>query len=216
MKVIPSSTTNTMGLINLAFQFVVDNTRRYSIDESHGLKHAMEVYNYAKQNYENQVVKYPFLEEQKNIIFTTAIGHDMCDKKYVDESTSIASYQAYLSPLMTTNELEIIGKIIETMSYSKVKVQGFPDLGINTLAYHIIREADLLAGYDIDRCIIYSMSRDKTNYTQSLMRALNLFETRVFTMREDKLFITDFGKQESLKLHKKAKKTVTSLRNILD
>ena len=96
-----------------------------------------------------------------------------------------------------------MGKIINTMSYSKVKVKGFPELGEYQLAYHIVREADLLAAYDIDRCIMYTMYRDNNDYTKALTIALDLFDYRVFKMRSDRLFITKFSKKLSLSLHRR-------------
>jgi hypothetical protein len=210
-----STALTIMNLINRAFKYVVETSEIYKIDESHALKHSMEVYGFAKKIYENEVVNYPILEKQKEIIYMAAIGHDMCDKKYMDEKEGIIKYQNYLSEFMTPCDLEIMGKIIGTMSYSKVKVNGYPDLGEYQLAYHIVREADLLAAYDIDRCIMYTMYRDNCNYTTALKEAMNLFDYRVFRMRQDRLFKTNFSKKESLKLHKKAKKDVQSLIEIL-
>jgi hypothetical protein len=117
---------------------------------------------------------------------------------------------------MSSDDLNVMGKIIGTMSYSKVKVNGYPDLGKYQLAYHIVREADLLAAYDIDRCIMYSIHKDSNEYSQALKVALELFDNRVFRMRQDRLFKTKYSRNESLKLHKKAKKDVDSLKNILD
>ena len=51
--------------------------------------------------------------------------------------------------------MDVIGDIIGSMSYSKVKKNGFPELGDYQTEYNIVREADLLAAYDIDRAIIY-------------------------------------------------------------
>ena len=42
------------------------------------------------------------------------------------------------------------------MSYSKVKVHGYPELGDYQLAYHIVRESDLLTAYNIPRSIVYN------------------------------------------------------------
>ena len=100
------------------------------------------------------------------------------------------------------------------MSYSKVKTNGYPELGNYQLAYHIVREADLLAAYDIDRCIIYDMYRNNSDYTDALQDAFKLFEKRVFRMRRDKLFTTSYAKKESLKLHRKAKKDVEKLTDL--
>lgn len=201
-------------LINYAFQYVIDTSIKYNIDESHSLKHSMEVFDFSKKIYDKEIITYPFLSNQKEIIYTAAIGHDMCDKKYMDEKEGIKKYQDYLSAFMTSNDLEIMGKIIGTMSYSKVKSNGFPNLGEYQMAYHIVREADLLSGYDIDRCIIYNMYKEKTDYYNSLLCAFNLFDNRVLKMIDDKLFTTEYGKKESLELHNKAKLTIESLRNL--
>jgi len=139
----------------------------------------------------------------------------MCDKKYMDEKEGIIKYQRHLSNLMSPSELEVIGQIISTMSYSKVKVKGYPDLGDYQLAYHIVREADLLAAYDLDRCIIYKMYNDSSDYNKALKDAFNLFDTRVLKMKKDKLFITNFSKKESTKLHKKAIKDLNNLKTFL-
>jgi hypothetical protein len=108
-------------------------------------------------------------------------------------------------------KLEIIFQIITTMSYSTVKKNGFPLLNEYQLAYHIVREADLLAAYDIDRCIIYAMYKKEMNYSQAVNVATVLFEDRVFKHRTDKLFVTNFSKKLSIQLHKKAKKDVQIL-----
>ena len=214
MKLMSSSLLlNT--LTNYAFQYVIETSYFYKIDESHALKHSMEVFGFAKHIYESEVLKNPFLENQKEIIFAAAIGHDMCDKKYMDETEGIIKYKKYLSDIMTPEDLEIMCKIISTMSYSKVKANGFPDLKEYQLAYHIVREADLLAAYDIDRCIMYTMHRDTCKYTEALKEALELFDYRVFKMRSDRLFKSAYSRKESLKLHRKAEKDVASLKSLL-
>ena len=213
---IMSTAVSLLNLINRGFKYVVDTSQQYHIDESHALKHSMEVYQFAKQIYESELLINPNIDKYKEIIYMAAIGHDMCDKKYMDEKEGILRYQTHLSTYMQSSDLEIVGKIIGTMSYSKVKANGYPDLGEYQLAYHIVREADLLAAYDIDRCIIYTMYRDNCEYNKALEEALNLFDYRVFRMRQDRLFVTKFSKKESLKLHKKAKKSVDVLKEILN
>ena len=203
-------------LINRGFEYVKQTCDEYGIDESHALKHAMEVYGMSNKIYLSELENNSYLEHQLPVILMGAIGHDMCDKKYMDEKEGIIRYQKYLSDLMRPEDLEIMGKIIATMSYSKVKVNGYPDLGEYQLAYHIIREADLLAAYDIDRCIMYTMYRDSILYSDALKLALELFDNRVFKMRKDKLFKTKYSKKESIKLHKKAEKDVNYLKKILE
>ena len=215
MKIL-STMANLINLINCGFKYVIDTSNHYKIDESHALKHSMEVYGFAKRIYESEIKNNPQLEQQREIIYMSAIGHDMCDKKYMDEKEGIDRYKIYLTSYMSSADLEIMEKIIGTMSYSKVKANGYPNLGEYQLAYHIVREADLLAAYDIDRCIMYSMHKESVEYSVALKRALELFDNRVFRMRQDHLFKTTYSRNESLKLHKKAKNDVESLKNILD
>ena len=211
-----STAISLINLINHGFKYVIETSKMYNIDESHALKHSMEVYQFAKKIYKSELIKNPYLDKHKEIIYMAAIGHDMCDKKYMDETEGIIRYKEHLNPFMKSSDLDVIGKIIGTMSYSKVKKNGYPELGEYQLAYHIVREADLLAAYDIERCIIYKMYRDKFQYSEALEEATELFNNRVFKMSEDGLFLTNYSQKESLILHKNAKKNIKTLREILD
>jgi len=204
-----------INIINHAFNYVLKTSNVLNIDESHGLKHSMDVYNFASKIYENEVTKSPYLKEQKEIIFVSAILHDMCDKKYITEKTGLDMIKNHMNTCMSTSNLDIVGNIISTMSYSKVKLNGYPDLGDYQLAYHIVREADLLSAYDIDRCIIYGMYKDNINYDEALIRAITLFSNRILNYRSDELFVTDYSKIESIKLHLKAVNDIDILEKIL-
>jgi hypothetical protein len=187
---------------NQAFQCVTDFTRRYNIDESHSIKHSMEVMQFAEKILESEFHTNPQLERQRDIILASAILHDMCDHKYVsDEAGAIAEMREYMKEFFTDADFDIVVSIITTMSYSKVKKKGYPDLGEYQFAYHIVREADLLAAYDIDRCIIYGMAVDKMTYTMAVERATVLFAGRVLKYRDDGLFVTSWSQAKSLELH---------------
>jgi HD superfamily phosphodiesterase len=212
---IMATTLLLMNLINIGFKYVMETSKMFNIDESHALKHSMEVFSFAKKICESELDKNPFLENHKQVIYMAAIGHDMCDKKYMDENEGVIRYQKYLSNLMTQSDLDMMGKIILTMSYSKVKKNGYPHLGDYQLAYHIVREADLLAAYDIDRCVIYKMYHDNMDYNKALEDAFLLFDNRVLKMRSDKLFNTEYSKKLSLILHKKCQKDLENLQSVL-
>ena len=206
---------NFVNLINQAFRFVIQTSQDFNIDESHSLKHSLEVFNFANSIYESEVIKFPQLEKQREIISLASIVHDMCDKKYMDEERGVENMNKYMKEYISPEELEIVSNIIKTMSYSKVKINGYPDFGEYKLAYHIVREADLLAAYDLDRCIIYRMMHSKFNYTDALVESKNLFENRVLNYRKDKLFVTNYSKNKSLLLHRKAVKDVEKLDSML-
>lgn len=201
-------------LINNAFHYVSKTSILFNIDESHGLKHSMEVFHLANKIYKSEVKESPFLENQEDIIYASAILHDMCDKKYMVEKNGIVMMNNYMNNYMSKSKLDVVTNIISTMSYSTVKLNGFPDLNEYQLSYHIVREADLLSAYDIDRCIIYSMKVEKLDYIESLKRAIELFDNRVLKYRSDKLFKTQYSKNLSLKLHNKALIDVAGLKTM--
>ena len=203
-----------MELLNYLFNFVIITSKLFNIDESHALKHSMDVYYFSNKIYESELVNNTFLNNHKNIIDICAIVHDMCDKKYMDEKVGIERISEYMKDKITHDEIDIVIKIISTMSYSTIKKNGFPQLGEYQLAYNIVREADLLASYDFDRCIMYQMLKNNDNYKDSLMNAKKIFDNRVFRYNEDKLFTTDYSINLSNKLHKSALKRINNLSKI--
>ena len=204
-----------INIINHAFNYVLKTSNVLNIDESHGLKHSMDVYNFASKIYESEVIKNPYLEEQREIIFVSAILHDMCDKKYITEKRGLDMIKNHMNTCMNSYNLDIVGNIISTMSYSKVKLNGYPDLGNYQLAYHIVREADLMSAYDIDRCIIYGMYKEEINYDEALIRSFELFNNRILKYINDGLFVTNYSKKESIKLHIKAENDIEILKKLL-
>jgi hypothetical protein len=161
----------------------------------------MNVLHYADKLYEAERIRYPFIKEHKRIIYTSAILHDMCDKKYMDEEEGAKQIAEYLSDTLSKEEIDISTKIMTTMSYSTVKRQGFPNLGEYQMAYHIVRESDLLTAYDFDRSMIYNIHKSESDVKGAFANAKNLFETRVFRHRPDGLILLDSSRVESTRLH---------------
>lgn len=203
-----------MNLLNYLFNYVVMISKMYNIDESHSIKHSMDVYYYANKIYESELTKNPYIKDHKTIIDVSAILHDMCDKKYMDEKIGLENLEAYMKNKITDNELNISLKIISTMSYSTIKKNGFPVLNEYQLAYNIVREADLLASYDFERCIIYNMLKEKNSYSNAFLDAKKLFENRVFTYNDDKLFSIDYSIKLSSRLHQDSLKRINFLSKI--
>jgi len=177
----------------------------------------MNVLQYANKIFENEISNYPSLKNHEKIIYVSAILHDMCDKKYMDENAGIKEIETYLQDedALTNTEIIMSKKIMTTMSYSKVKKYGFPTLGSYQEAYHVVREADLLTAYDFDRCMIYKMNSNSGNIEEAFKDAENLFENRVFKHNEDGLFMFDYSKKESKILHDAALQRIEAWRNII-
>ena len=198
-------------IINAAFRYVIQTSKQFNIDESHSLRHSMDVFRFANNIYDNEIYVNPFLKDHKNIIMCAAILHDMCDKKYVDERLAIVNMNLFMQCYVPVEDLTVINNIISSMSYSTVKKNGDPDLQNYSLAYHIVREADLLAGYDYERCIIYQMMQNNDDYFTSIKIANDVFQKRTLKYIEDDLFITDYSKQLSKTLHNNA---IQKIKNI--
>ena len=200
----------------------------------------MNVLHFAHQIYESEVRESPLLEEHRHIIFTAAILHDVCDKKYVSEKDGLAEIGEFLDnmdlmsysgsrpirvglpnqdnihfPAYNQEEIRAVQDIISTMSYSTVKKQGYPRLRHYQKAYHIVREADLLAAYDFDRSMIYHMHVNNRDVKTAFLSAEDLFETRVFQHNRDGLFLHDVSKRLSFDLHQGAKLRMEAWRSII-
>ena len=195
-----------MRILPKLVNFALFTVKKYQIDESHGLSHAINVLHHSHNILESEIGNYPQLDEQRNIVYTSALMHDLCDKKYMSENEGSNNIIEFLSKNTTLAdyEVDIVHKIITTMSYSKVKNTGYPDLGIYQMAYHIVREADLLSAYDVERSIIYKMNHESGDFNASFQDALTLFDNRMFKHNEDKLFVTKYSKHMSRILEKEA------------
>lgn len=206
-------------LLSRLFQYVMLISSQNGIDESHGLKHSMDVLFYTQSIYNVEQVKHPILQQHERIAYVSAVVHDMCDKKYMTESEGIRNIHQYLENDLNENELSIIKQIISTMSYSTVKKNGFPFMGPYQYVYDVVREADLLAAYDFDRCMMYKMHLSNKNKEMDMMDvfrdAEELFETRVFKHNEDGLFHTEFAKEHSVTLENQALIRIESWKRLL-
>ena len=190
-----------MTLLSKLFNFVLLTSQKYNIDESHGLSHSMNVLRYASDIYQSEIESYPILKQHEKIIYVSAVLHDMCDKKFMDQEQGIMEIEEFLAQhKMTPVDVNIVKFIISTMSYSTVKKNGFPNLGPYKRAYHIVREADLLSAYDFDRCMIYNMHRKNGDLDEAFQDASYIFDIRVMKHNEDGLFLTNYARRKSLEL----------------
>jgi|TARA_B110000114_G_C15098071_1_gene403000 hypothetical protein len=132
----------------------------------------------------------------------------MCDNKYVCEKEGLERIEDFLIPLIGNKKTLVVKDIISSMSYSKVKVHGYPELGDYQLAYHIVRESDLLTAYNIPRSIVYNMLNLETTYSDSMMPVNSLFKSRMLQHINNKLFITDRSKTLAESLHDKLERDI--------
>lgn len=211
-----------MSLLSKLLHFVLISSKKHCIDESHGLSHSMNVLNFVYRILEEEKKEYPLLESQEKIIYVSAAIHDMCDKKYMNQEHGIQEINEFLEDKMSGQEIDIVKTIISTMSYSTVKMQGFPELNEYQHAYHIVREADLLSAYDFDRCMLYNIHTqidvDKSpelKMVDAFTNASELFQNRVLKHASDGLFITKYSQHNYLPLHIDAIKRINTWKSII-
>ena len=207
-------------LLNLSklFQFVVAVSTKYNIDESHSLGHSMRVFHFAEQiaNREMEFMENPVvLETQKPIIHAAAILHDTCDKKYRIEAEGLEEIKELLHPMMSKDQISVTIRIIEHMSYSKVTKYGMPEMGEYQMAFHAVREADLLDSYDFDRSMIYHFEKNRKTIDESYKDACELFDNRVLRLMDDGLLLTDYAKSMHDVLSHRANVRMRHWRNLL-
>ena len=204
-----------MKLINELLMFILMISKKYNIDESHDISHSMDVLHFANDIYEQQVYLYPPLKNYKNVIQICALLHDMCDKKYMNETEGIVNINNMLKEHISEKEIQAVHDIIGTMSYSKVKKKGFPDLGKYQSAYHVVREADLLCAYDFDRALLYHMYRKNNDFQEAYQESIELFKNRVFKHEKDNLFTYDYSKQKAMELKKHSLQRIRQWKRIM-
>jgi hypothetical protein len=134
----------------------------------------------------------------------------------MDEKDGLKEIEKFLQGehILNPADIGVCKQIMSTMSYSKVKQNGFPNLGCYQTAYNIVREADLLSSYDFDRTMIYNLNKGnslKTSYSNSM----KLFEERVFNYNTDKLFVSEYAKQKSYTLTLESLNKIKSWSRIL-
>jgi len=213
-----------MKLISVSnlVSFVIKTCTKLNIDESHALKHSMDVFYNSHSIFEHEMNKYTFNDNElircKNIMNTCSILHDMCDNKYIDEEEGWCYIHEFLEPQMNSHDIDISKKIILNMSYSKVKKNGYPDVFHNPndlFIYHIVREGDLLASYDFERCMIYGMYKRDLKYDNCFNESLYLFNKRMFQYIKMNLFVHEYSKSQAEILHIDAEKRIMNLKKYL-
>lgn len=193
--------------LNELFQFVLAISKKHDIDESHSLGHSMRVFQFAERiaREEMKYVQNPeILVEQHSVIQAAAILHDTCDRKYRVVEDGLSEICKLLSPLMLPEKVDATLRIINSMSYSKIKANGMPYMGDYQTAFNIVREADLLDAYDFDRSMIYHMQRNGKTLQESYEDAYDLFENRVLRHADDGLLVTKYAMNQHETLSQKA------------
>ncbi len=204
-----------MKFISSLVQFIMATTQSKSLDESHGVMHSFNTLHYAQNIFENEKLTHSDLIPHERVVYVASALHDMCDKKYMNESEGIDRIDNMLKEHISDKEIKAVHDIVGTMSYSKVKKKGFPDLGKYQSAYHVVREADLLCAYDFDRALIYHMYHKNNDFQEAYQESMELFKNRVFKHEKDNLFTYDYSKQQAAELKKQSLQRIKQWKRIM-
>ena len=204
-----------MKFISSLVQFIMATTQSKSLDESHGVMHSFNTLHYAQNIFENEKLTHSDLIPHERVVYVASALHDMCDKKYMNESEGIDRIDNMLKEHISDKEIKAVHDIVGTMSYSKVKKKGFPDLGKYQSAYHVVREADLLCAYDFDRALIYHMYHKNNDFQEAYQESMELFKNRVFKHEKDNLFTYDYSKQQAAELKKQSLQRIRQWKRIM-
>lgn len=168
------------------YAFVEQCCKDYGIDESHGLKHAKGCVEWVEKLL---VDERDVSEEEECMAIYSAALHDMCDRKYVDPVLASERIGSWLRSEGWTEEMVgALLHIVNTMSYSKLKASGgvFPNHGRWQRAYHLARHADLLDGYRVGRCYLYTKHIQPNITEEECWNIMErLFHDRVFRYVSD-------------------------------
>lgn len=144
--------------MDTVYAFVEKQCLKYGIDESHGVEHAKDCVQFARQ-----LMDLTTPDDQYMVVVYAAAVHDTVDKKYTPVDQACSEVREFFTKIGTQERLiDAILNIITTMSYSyltKRRSEGlsYPDHGVWQNAYHIVRHADLLCAYRMERCYQYQI-----------------------------------------------------------
>jgi hypothetical protein len=169
------------------YAFVEQMCSKYGIDKSHDVDHAKDCVQFATQLLDDTIT-----DEQRTVILYAAAVHDTVDKKYVPIEQACSEVRSFFETLgLEPRLIQAILAIITTMSYSylvKRRAEGlsFPDHGPWQTAYHIVRHADLLCAYRVERCFQYQKHiMPEISDADAMIAVRKIFDNRVFKYISD-------------------------------
>jgi HD superfamily phosphodiesterase len=188
-----------MVTMDVLYNFINDFCNEYNIDPSHDVTHSRDCVRFVEK-----LMDHTFSESEQIMARYAAALHDCVDKKYVDiEIASLHVLQFLTSIGWSDERADALLRMVTTMSYSKLKMAMedgkpvFPDHGMWTRVYHVVRQADLLCSYRVHRCYQYQL-RIHPDWTEAehWVRVEAMFQNRMFK------YVTDgwFQSREALAL----------------
>ena len=195
--------------MDILYTFIDEFCKENNIDSSHDVTHSRDCVNFLRR-----IMSPLFKEEEVKMAIYAAALHDCVDKKYVDEVIAAVTVRQFLGSIGWDEEhIDVLLKMITTMSYSKLKSKKignnivFPDHGKWQRVYHAVRQADLLCSYRVHRCYEYQM-RIHPDWKEEdhWKRVRQMFDERIFRYVNDGWFESRYALSLIPELVEQAKK----------
>lgn len=198
------------------YKFAEEIIFKYDYDESHDMRHFLNVVNYAKDIIKNDYLDAQIILDLPNresikIILDASFCHDLIDSKYVNSIEMLDK----LKTLCLHNDYKyfnILSYLIENISFSKQRKVDFKPIEKYYIALMIVSDADKLDAYRIERIIAYQNNKykDLPNDIKKMRTKIWLKTILVKRVLEykDKWLKTDYAKKIAVPMHENIVKYV--------
>lgn len=197
-----------------SFRLARELSLNYGIDDSHNERHSKEVLFWSIELLRRS--DRCFSRRQQTRIATIALLHDLVDPKYEGDREPLV--EQHLVRWFRPAERHRMMDIMKTMSYRKTFTgNGFVFPEDATDEYHVPREADLLASYNLARMVEYRRARRPEMTFYDIRQDMKqYFAERTGRLVADGAFVTEAGKTLATSLHEVAALRMKHLVPLLD
>lgn len=210
--------------------YVCETSTKYNYDRSHNIIHSMDVLKFTHMIMDNHPSAIPNVRDE---VYVTGMLHDMIDRKYRDPEDAYKDVNDFILNELnfSPEQASFMMLSMSTMSHSKTVIDDRfkePEWVMDpwtpskyVFLWHCVRQADLLASYDIERMLSYKYYKVDNCIQNVIDDTLKTYENRILKLRSiPRLFPSFWAKQESARLEIKSNELIEKLkserRNITD
>jgi len=189
------------------YRFTATTSHQMRIDPSHNHIHGKEVLFWAHDILSR--LSYRLHRNDLDMIAHMSLLHDLLDKKYDHTPYHIEEEMTQHllgTTLFSPSQIDMMIRIMKCSSYTWTVLHGYPtwlmDQPIHLQeVYHIFREADLLASYNLARMIEYRWRRCPWMTNEEVREeSLQFYESRIGTQIQKKLFVHEEAEDRAKQL----------------
>jgi len=186
--------------INHSFRYMKNNPKNNP-------KEALTMFHFAKNICDSELLNNPYLEQHKEIIYASTIGHQL----QLQDKNEVMKYQHHLSEIIPLSEVVVIGEIINAQPHFQRLIPGE-----YRLAHTIVRESYLLSLYNVNKCMNDNIINHKMDYISASKATINVFESYLLKLLPiSDVFVTTYSRKKASQLFIKAFEQVNELKQEL-